>query len=263
MMRYVKLYKKFLIQYLKSLMEYKVDFFFGLFGFFLIQASGIAFINLVFSNIPTLNGWSYYDMLFIYGFAQLPRGIDHLIMDNIWIFARDMVIQGTFDRYLVRPINPFFQMISERFQPDAFGEIIVGIVILAISVPKINISISIINILIFVILVFAGSVIYTSIKLFFASFAFWIKNSINLVFMVYNISTFAKYPMSIYPKAISIVVQFMVPFAFTAFVPAEYMLGKVSFVYGVGGTILCAGVAWILAYGLWTRGIKSYESSGS
>jgi ABC-2 type transport system permease protein len=262
-MRYIKLYKRFLIQYLKGLMEYKVDFLFGLVGFFLIQASGIAFINLVFKNIPSLNGWSYYDILFIYGFSQLPRGIDHLIMDNIWIFARDMVIQGTFDRYLVRPINPFFQVISERFQPDAFGEIIVGFIILAISIPKINITISIFNIIIFIILVFAGSVIYTSIKLFFASFAFWIKNSINLVFMVYNISTFAKYPISIYPKAISVLVQFIVPFAFTAFVPAEYILGKVSFLYGVVATVLCAAIAWILAYGLWVKGIKNYESSGS
>lgn len=262
-MRYIKLYGRFLTQYLKGLMEYKVDFFFGLVGFFLIQASGIAFINLVFNNIPNLNGWIYYDILFIYGFSLLPRGLDHLIMDNIWIFARDMVIQGTFDRYLVRPINPFFQMISERFQPDAFGEIIVGIILLSIAIPNINVSISLLNIVIFLILVLAGAVIYTSIKLFFASFAFWIKNSISLVFMVYNISTFAKYPISIYPKAISIVVQFTIPFAFTAFVPAEYFLGKANFAYGVGGTVLCAAISWALAYGLWLRGIRNYESSGS
>lgn len=262
-MRYVKLYGRFLAQYLKGLMEYKADFLFGLIGFFLIQASGIAFINLVFNNIPSLNGWSYYDILFIYGFSLLPRGLDHLIMDNIWIFARDMVIKGTFDRYLVRPINPFFQVISERFQPDAFGEIIVGIILLSMSIPKINISISLLNIIIFLILVLAGAVIYTSIKLFFASFAFWIKNSISLIFMVYNISTFAKYPISIYPKAISVVVQFIIPFAFTAFVPAGYFLGKINFTYGIAGTVLCAMISWVLAYGLWLRGIRNYESSGS
>lgn len=262
-MTYVKLYGRFLTQYLKGLMEYKVDFFFGLVGFFLIQASGIAFIYLVFNNIPNLNGWSYYEILFIYGFSLLPRGLDHLIMDNIWIFARDMVIKGTFDRYLVRPINPFFQVISERFQPDAFGEIIVGIILLATAIPKLNISISILNIVMFIILVLAGAVIYTSVKLFFAAFAFWIKNSISLVFMVYNISTFAKYPISIYPQAISIIVQFIIPFAFTAFIPAGYILGKVNFAYGVGGTVLCAVITWVLAYGFWLRGIKNYESSGS
>jgi ABC-2 type transport system permease protein len=60
-------------------------------------------------------------------------------MDNIWLFARDSVVQGTFDRYLVRPINPFFQMISERFQSDAFGELAMGIIILAVSIPKLSI----------------------------------------------------------------------------------------------------------------------------
>jgi ABC-2 type transport system permease protein len=41
---------KFLGQYLKSLMEYKTDFFIGLFGFVIIQATGIAFLYLVFQE---------------------------------------------------------------------------------------------------------------------------------------------------------------------------------------------------------------------
>lgn len=184
-------------------------------------------------------------------------------MDNIWLFARDSVVQGTFDRYLVRPINPFFQMISERFQPDAFGELAMGIILLAVSIPKLSIPITALNAIMFIILILAGAVIYTSIKLFFASFAFWIKNAISLVFMVYSISDFTKYPISVYPKAINVVIQFIIPFAFTAFIPAGYLLGKINFAYGVGGTVLCAIIVWILSYGLWLKGIDNYESAGS
>ena len=45
--RYVKLYFGYLSQNLKSLMEFRLDFFIGLVGFFFLQACGVIFISLV------------------------------------------------------------------------------------------------------------------------------------------------------------------------------------------------------------------------
>ena len=77
-----KLYFKYVAQYLKSLMAYRVDFFTGLIGFSFLQITGVIFITLVFNSIPSLQGWNFYEILFIYGFAQLPRGLDHIFTDN-------------------------------------------------------------------------------------------------------------------------------------------------------------------------------------
>ena len=77
--RYLSLYRIFVIQYIKTTMQSKVDFFIGLSGFLISQAAGLAFLYLVFEQIPSMQEWSLEQMLFIYGFAQLPRGIDHLL----------------------------------------------------------------------------------------------------------------------------------------------------------------------------------------
>ena len=69
MVRYLKLYNKFLKQYIKTLMEYRADFLLGLIGFILVQGVGIVFIGLVFNSIPTLKRWSFYEILFIYGLS--------------------------------------------------------------------------------------------------------------------------------------------------------------------------------------------------
>ena len=106
MKRYLKLYRKFLEQYIKTLIEYRADFILGLIGFLLVQGIGIIFISLVFKSIPNLKGWSFYEILFIYGFAQIPRGIDHVFTDQIWMLSGRIIVQGEFDRYLVRPLNP-------------------------------------------------------------------------------------------------------------------------------------------------------------
>ncbi len=44
-----------------------------------------------------------------------------------------MIVEGKFDKYLVRPLNPLFQVIVEKFQPDGFGEIIIGSILLIFS----------------------------------------------------------------------------------------------------------------------------------
>ena len=50
-------------------MEYRADFLLGLIGFILVQGVGIVFIGLVFNSIPTLKGWSFYEILFIFYYS--------------------------------------------------------------------------------------------------------------------------------------------------------------------------------------------------
>lgn len=263
MVRYFKLYMRFVSQYLKFMMQSKVNFFVGLAGFLTTQVSGIVFLYLVFQQIPTLSGWSYYEILFIYGFAQLPRGLDHLFTDYIWMVGMRVIIRGEFDRYLLRPLNPLFQVIAERFQPDAFGEIIVGIVVTAFATTKLGIDITFLKVLLFIILIIAGAVIYTSIKLFFASLAFWIKNSLPLMNLTYMTSDFSKYPIKIYSKFVRVIITIIIPFAFTAFIPASYFTGKTSLTLALFGTLATAIISFTVAYSVWLLGIKNYESAGN
>lgn len=261
--RYTRLYKIFATQFLKSLMQSKVDFFIGLLGFFLSQISGIIFLMLVFKQIPDLNGYRFNQLIFIYGFAQIPRGLDHLFTDNIWMLSMRMVIRGEFDRYLLRPMNLFFQLICDRFQADAIGELLVGFALVAISIGNGTVPVTFLNVLLFIISMVAGAVIYTSIKLFFASLAFWIKDSIGILQMGYNFSDFAKYPISIYAKPIRILLTWILPFAFVAFYPASFFLSKMNALSTIGIEVILAFVSWTIAYAVFKKGTTIYESSGN
>ena len=172
MKKYCKLYIKFLQQYIKTLIEYRADFILGLIGFLFVQSIGVIFIGLIFNNIPSLKGWSFYEILFIYGFAQIPRGIDHVFTDQLWIFSWQTIVEGKFDKYLVRPLNPLFQVIVEKFQPDGFGEIIIGSILLIFSWVKLGVEVTIIKMISLVIIIIFASFIYTAIKLAVASIAF-------------------------------------------------------------------------------------------
>lgn len=261
--RYLHLYKIFFMQYLKTLMQSKLDFFMGFFSFFLNQIIGIVFLQLVFERIPDLNGWSFHQLVFIYGFAQIPRGIDHFFTDYLWVFCRKTVREGAFDRYLLRPLNPLFQVLVERCQPDGLGEIIVGAILVVYAAIELKLRFTLASLLVFMAAVLAGAVIYTSVKLFFASNAFFMKDCYNLLYTAYNVSDFAKYPTEIYAKPVKFILSCILPFAFTAFIPAEYFLTDGSLLCTVGAECLVAAIAYGIAYSYFKLGCRKYESAGN
>lgn len=250
-------------QFLKTIVQSKVNFFIGLLGFFLTQILGILFLYLVFQQIPDFQGWSLEQLIFIYGFAQIPRGIDHLLTDNIWLIAWRLVISGNFDRYLLRPMNVFFQVICEKLQPDALGELLVGTILVIISIKKGVVIVDAVHIGLFVVSIIAGAVIYTSIKLFFATISFWTKQSGPILFTAYELADFAKYPTEIYAKGVKFIITWVIPFAFVAYLPAKYFLVATSGAIIIVMECIIALAFWIVAYTFFNYGLSKYESAGN
>lgn len=263
MKRMIKLYGVFISQHLKKLMEYKVDFLTGAVSFFINQAINIAFLFIIFSQIPDLMGWSFEQIIFIYGFSLLPKGLDHLFADNLWKVGYFIVRKGDFDKYLTRPINPLIHVLMEDFQVDAFGELLVGVLLMGSVWPELGLSLTILDMVFFVIAVLFATLIYTSIKILFSAFAFWIKRSGHIIHMFYMVNDFAKYPTTIYNDFVKSLITYIIPFAFTAFYPASYFLTKENPAFNIGGTVVVASLLFCVAYAVWCKGIRAYESAGS
>ena len=147
--RMFKLHRIFIKQDLKKLMEYKIDFLTGAIGMLLTQAINIFFLSVIFARIPNLEGYSFEQIIFIYGFALLPKAIDHLFFDNLWAIGHFIIRKGDFDKYLTRPVSTLFAVTVEKFQVDAFGELVVGIMLLGYSIPKIAVDINFLNVVLF------------------------------------------------------------------------------------------------------------------
>lgn len=60
---------------IQSKMSYKADFLMGILANFSMQLLGFVTIWTVFRQVDTLMGWSYYEVLFMYGLAAIPNGI--------------------------------------------------------------------------------------------------------------------------------------------------------------------------------------------
>ena len=130
MTRYLNLYWYFLIQRLKVLMEYRASFILGASSTIVWQASSIAAVWIVMQKVPTLNGWNYDEVLLVYGLVTLSKSINHMFADNLWTLGRVYIRSGGFDRFLVRPIDPLFHLLADRFCQDGVGNFLVGAALL-------------------------------------------------------------------------------------------------------------------------------------
>lgn len=247
---------------LHRLAAYRLDFALGAGAFLVRVGIQTAVVGLVFRQVPAVGGWSYHEVLFLLGFSLLPRGLDHLFTDQLWELGRKLVQRGEFYRYLIRPMNPLFALLSERFlHPDGLGELIVGVVLVTWAGSELGLDPTPAQWALAPLFVLCGALIHTAVKLFFASLSFWTVTSLPSMYAATQVSEFAAYPLDIYHSSLRALLTWVLPFAFTSYVPCVYLLtGDTGLLTWL--PVVTAG-AVLTALAVWRRGINRFDMTGS
>lgn len=240
---------------------YRLDFAVGIASFVVRIACQLALLNVVFGHVGTLGGWSYHQVLFLLGFALLPRGLDRLVTDQLWILSWQQVRTGEVFKYLIRPVNPLFMLLSERFlYPDGFGELVLGVVIMITAVHGGGVQLTPLDWVLVPLLVLCGALIHASIKCIVASLAFWTTSTLHALSAVSQLADFSGYPLAMYHPALRAALTWVVPYAFTAAIPVQYLLfGGTGLLALLPVTALVATAAAVV----FARGVQRFEMTGS
>jgi ABC-2 type transport system permease protein len=262
MARYLQLYGFFLIQRFKILLEYRVNFIIGVVSTIFQQGAWLLTIWVVLRQVPSLKGWSFYEVMLIYGLVTLSQSINHMFADNLWTIGWNYIRSGDFDRFLVRPIDPLFHLLADRFCHDGLGHFLVGLVLVATSLAQLNVALTPWTLLYLALAALSGGAIFVALNLITATTAFWIIESIPITQIVFNMHEFAKYPLSIYQPSIVLLLTWIIPYGFASFYPASYLLGRDVGVYAWAGPVVAA-VLLFIGYRFWLFGLRHYVGTGS
>lgn len=264
MKRYIKLYFTYLKRAIVTRLEYKKDALIGILSFFLGNVASILGIYFIVNSIPSLNGWTMEQLGFLYGFSMLPVAIDHLFSDDLWCVAYWKVRTGELDKYYLRPVPVLFQVIAETFQPEALGELLVGIIMLALCGKESGVIFNFPNVLLLIVGAVFGAIIITSIKIITAAVAFYTKRSGPLTQVVYGFGSYTKYPLKIYPKFIQLILQFIVPFGLVISIPIDVVINGGYNPYLLMLVIIGVTIVFLfISVAFWNKAEKKYSSSGS
>jgi ABC-2 type transport system permease protein len=260
--KYPRLYWEFMKQNVKVMLEYRADFIIGFLSTFVLQIGGIFFIWVVFANVGEIKGWSFYEVTFVYGLLTLAKSINHIFFDNLWVLGMIYIREGKFDTLLLRPISPLFHLIADRLQQDGFGNFVIGLILVFGSLAHLDVSFGTLDYILIVVFVISGGIIFAAINLITCTSSFWVVQSNIFMWSVFSLSDFALYPLNIYKKFISIIITWIIPYAFASFYPASFFLDKgysmISWLSPIVAVVLC-----FIAKQVWNFGIRSYSSTGS
>ncbi|MBP7652070.1 ABC-2 family transporter protein [Candidatus Dependentiae bacterium] len=261
-LRYSDLYIEYAKQNFKVMLEYRADFFIGALSTFFLQLGSIAFVWIIFNNIKDLNGWSFYEVAFIFALTTIAKSINHIFFDNFWVLGWHYIRTGNFDIILTRPVSPLFQLIANKIQQDGFGNLIIGLIIFFKCIIELNLNFTYIDIFLLIVFIISGGMIFAAINFITCTSSFWIIHSHTLISSVFTFHEFALYPLTIFKKSVIILLTWVIPYAFSSFYPSNYFLNKgfkeLSYL-----TPVIAIVLWCIGMQFWKSGLKNYTGTGS
>lgn len=258
----MSLYLKYFKIHIKSDLQYKMSFILTFISQFFVFFGYYFTILCLFDKFSNIKGFTMYEVLLTFAVIQFGFAFCETFFRGIDKFD-DLIIQGSFDRLLLRPRSILLQIFCEKVQLVKISRLLQAIVILIIAIINIEVTWNIEKILTLLFMIISSVFIFLSIFILTASYCFLTVKGLE----VRNVLTdgskhMAQYPIGIFKKGFVSFFTFVIPFGFVNYYPLLFILGrdtnKLSIISPLI-TILYLIPSVIIFY----KGIKRYSSVGS
>jgi len=221
----------------------------SLFSLFLFYRTGYEF-----------QGWSWQEALVVLGLFTFLQGLAAtLFIPNLNRIV-EYVEKGTLDFVLLKPVSSQFWLSARILSPWGLPDLVLGLLLIGYS--SIALNLKPLNLGLGLVLLSLGIVSLYSLWFMLAATSIWFVKIYNVTEVLRGLLEAGRYPMSAYPPLYRLFFTVIIPVAFLTTVPAEAMLGKLSF-FTITIAIFLAGGLLILSHHFWQFALKFYTSASS
>ena len=256
------LYFKYFKMHLKSALQYKTSFILSFLSQILVVFSYYFTIICLFTKFSNIKGFTLYEVLLAFGVIQFGSSISEIFARGFDEFD-NLIIDGSFDKILLKPRGVYFQVFCEKIQVVKFARLLQGIAIIIIAICNLNIEWNIYKIITIIFMLISAVTIFTGLFILAAAYCFvTIKGLETRNILTDGCKHMSQYPIGIFKKGIVFFLTFIVPFGFVNYYPLLYVLGRVDNpLYIVSPLITLLYLIPVVL--IFNKGMKRYASSGS
>lgn len=262
MKRYFSLLWNIIKNNLILLMEFRANFFIGLFIDLMWVSLQLIVINIFFQFTDTIVGWSKSDFLVFMGVFRIIKGLfDVFFRPNIHAIPY-AVNQGEMDYILTKPVNSLFLSSVRIHQYSESMTIAMGIGILIYGFSIADTPFNPVSLLYLVALVPLGLVIFYCFLLSFAALSIFFQR-LRATYNYYDIiSNTFRYPLDVLGYNHRFASTLLIPFLVVFTTPAKLVLGKLPPIYLLVEAISSA-LIFSATYAFWKFALRHYSSASS
>ncbi len=264
----LRLYTHLLSTQIRAQAQYKLNMAIDIGTYFAVTSLEFGAMLLYFGPFPSMFGWKVGEVALLYSIMCISFGIAEMFGAGIDLFP-DTIRLGEFDRILLRPASSFLLVVGSDFRLRRLGRISQGIIAMFVTLrllPDLHWTLA--KFIALLLGIGSGSILFMCVLVLGATLCFWTVETTELTnILTYGGREMLSYPIVIYHQILQRFFLFVVPLAFSSYVPTCYLLGR-SLPFGLPNEVvfiapLVALLFGLLAGAIWQFGVRHYQSTGS
>ena len=219
-------------------------------------------LSIIFSNTQTIGGWGFGELIALLGVFRL---VNTMMVALIWPNTEKFnasIRDGSMDYTILQPVNSMFLVTFSRITIWRVWDLLLAIVLIAVGINISGDLVTPLSFAHFVLLAVSGVIIIYSLWIVLIALTFWFTKFDNNVTILHALIDAGRYPSTVYPIWLQIIVTFLIPIAVATTVPLQALRGDLE-----GWRIImffAIGIAsFIVASQVWKRGLKQYSGASS
>lgn len=219
-------------------------------------------LSIIFANTPTLGGWGPGELIALLGVFRL---VNAMMAAVIWPNTEKFntaIRDGSWDYTLLQPVSSMFLVTFSNLVIWRVWDLALAAVLIGVGVSMSGGGASLAGLLIFAALVASGLLIIYSLWIVLIALTFWFVKFDNNVTILQALVEAGRYPATVYPFWLRMIVTFVVPIAVATTVPLQGLRGELS----LGSVLLYLAVGaavFGIAARFWKAGIRQYGGASS
>lgn len=223
----------------------------------------IVFFNVIFANISSLAGWSFYQVLFLYAFSKTITSLSYAFTRyGLKDMGEHMIKYGEYDFHLIKPVDTMALVSFSRPRPTRLIAAVFYLAMAVYCVMKTGIHIEATNVIWFLVLTIFGFVLFYCLEVITVIPAFKLVRVWSLPNIVPKMNEFMRYPIGIFTLPFKIVLFGVFPILAASYLPAEalfYPPKALNIMYMMAIAVLF----FIIVRKLWEVLERGYSSASS
>lgn len=251
--------------HVRTRLEYRGALVLGWFAQGLSYATNYAAIALIINRFDNLGGWRWPEMALLLSFHLLAYAVGASMSFTQFYDLEEKVRLGTVDAILVKPVGAWTYLVFSGLNVGYGGHIILALGLMAWSLTQVSADWSILTALYLVAVVASAAMMTAAILTIVGATALiWVRAQ-HLYAIFFGFWELARYPMSIFPVPLQVMMLTFAPLGFMAYVPTAVALGKPVPLLGDWAPLASLAIGpltVLLAVAYWRHCLRQYQGAG-
>ncbi|MEI6291004.1 MAG: ABC-2 family transporter protein [Chloroflexota bacterium] len=219
-------------------------------------------LNIIFNNTKTLSGWGPGELIALLGVFRL---VNMMMAALLWPATEKFnaaVRDGSLDYTLLQPANSLLLVTISRITVWRVWDLLLAFILIVTGILWSGNMVTLLSILYFMMLILSGCVVIYSLWVVLIGLTFWFTKFDNNVTILQALLDSGRYPSSVYPMWLQVIVTFIIPIAVATTVPLRALRGE----YGISEVVLylvIGGLSFLFASQVWKYGVRRYSGASS